>query len=235
MNKEAEVEELKEWTASQALCLEESSATQIIQWAAEKFDDGMVMTASFQDAILIDLIAKHAPATKVVFLDTQYHFPETLQYRDLIAAKYELDLEVLSPEITPDKLWQRDTDACCAARKVEPLKKALADKTAWISGIRRSQTANRLNTPIVSWDETHRLVKISPIATWADEDIERYRAENQVPQHPLTSLGFLSIGCWPCTKPVNPGEDARSGRWANTNKSECGLHTKPLTTTSTTV
>jgi phosphoadenosine phosphosulfate reductase len=123
----------------------------------------------------------------------------------------------------PDQ-WRTDTAACCHARKVEPLQRALAGRAAWVTGLRRADSFNRRSTPVVHVDEARGVTKINPLATWTDADVEAYTVEHDLPRHPLADRGYASIGCWPCTRPVGPGEPARAGRWAGTDKSECGLH-----------
>jgi phosphoadenosine phosphosulfate reductase len=126
--------------------------------------------------------------------------------------------------VNPDNLWVQDPDSCCAARKVEPLRRALEGKAAWISGLRRTEAPTRANAPIVSYDIGRGLVKVNPIAPWTDFDVDQYSLDRELPRHPLHDRRYASIGCWPCTRPVAEGEDARSGRWAGTDKLECGLH-----------
>jgi phosphoadenosine phosphosulfate reductase len=143
-----------------------------------------------------------------------------------LTRRYDLNLLVVHPlpHVVPDNLWQTDVEGCCQVRKVEPLQRALADKAAWITGVRRVDAPTRANAPIVSWDPGRGLVKINPLATWSDETLATYEAMNDLPRNPLVERGYASIGCWPCTKPVAPGEDRRAGRWAGKGKLECGLH-----------
>jgi phosphoadenosine phosphosulfate reductase len=205
--------------------LEAAPSTEIVSWAWDRYGDDLVLAASFQDCVLIDLAAQVAPEIEVVFLDTQYHFAETLWYVDEIRRRYDLNLRVMEPEIPPDNLWQRDPDGCCALRKVEPLARALEGKAAWMTGLRRDEAPTRANAPIVSYDVGRGLVKVNPIATWTDLDVQGYVQDRGLPVHPLADRGFTSIGCWPCTRPVGDGDEARAGRWAGTDKIECGLHT----------
>jgi phosphoadenosine phosphosulfate reductase len=165
-----------------------------------------------------------APALEVVFLDTQYHFPETLQYMDEVRRRYDMDLRIVRPRVAPDERWRTDLDDCCTVRKIEPLDRALSGRTAWMSGLRRADSASRAATPVVGTDERRGLVKVNPLAGWSDADVGRYAAERGLPAHPLASRGFASVGCWPCTRAVAPGEGARAGRWEGTEKTECGLH-----------
>jgi phosphoadenosine phosphosulfate reductase len=160
----------------------------------------------------------------VLFLDTQYHFAETLWFVEEVRRRYDLNLRVMKPLVEPDNLWQLDVAGCCGARKVEPLNRALEGKLAWVTGLKRSDAPTRAAAPIVSWDAGRGLVKVNPLANWTDADIAAYALERELPVNPLAERGYPSIGCWPCTKPVAPGEDPRSGRWSGLDKTECGLH-----------
>jgi phosphoadenosine phosphosulfate reductase len=159
-----------------------------------------------------------------VFLDTGYHFAETLWYVEQVQARFDLNLSMIKPEVPLDDRWLTDPDACCQARKVEPLQRALAGKAAWMSGLRRDEAQSRANSPIVSYDVGRGLVKVNPIATWTDQDVAGYIHDHELPVHPLADRGYASIGCWPCTRPVEEGETTRAGRWYGTDKTECGLH-----------
>jgi phosphoadenosine phosphosulfate reductase len=207
--------------------LETKPASAAIRWAHERFGDGLVLAASFQDCVLVDVASKVAPGVEVVFLDTQYHFAETLWYVDRIRERYDLNLRVMEPLVPPDDLWQTDTDECCAMRKVEPLARALAGKHAWMSGVRRVEAPSRAKTKILHLDVGRGIVKINPLAPWTDDDIAAYRRDHELLEHPLVAQGYPSIGCWPCTRAVKSGEDPRSGRWSATGKTECGLHGWP--------
>lgn len=199
-------------------------AGQVIEWAHERFGDGLLLAASFQDCVLIDIATKVVPDLEVVFLDTQYHFAETLWYVDQVRRRYSLNLTVVEPRIRPDNRWQRDVDACCGARKVEPLERALAGQSAWMSGLKRDDGPTRVDTPVVHWDDRRGLVKVNPLATWTEADVEGYARDHDLPRHPLRDKGYPSIGCWPCTDPVAPGDDPRAGRWAGSGKTECGIN-----------
>jgi phosphoadenosine phosphosulfate reductase len=203
---------------------ESKPASAAIAWAYDHFGDGLVLAASFQDCVLIDIVAKTVPAVDVVFLDTQYHFAETLWYVEHVRNRYDLRLHVEKPRTDLDDLWHRDPDACCRIRKVEPLERALSGRSAWMSGVRRDETAARARTQVVSYDVGRGLVKVNPLATWTDADVAGYVKDHDLPVHPLADRGYASIGCWPCTRPVADGEDARAGRWAGMDKTECGLH-----------
>jgi phosphoadenosine phosphosulfate reductase len=199
-------------------------ASAIVAWAYDRFGDDLVLAASFQDCVLIDIVSKTVPDVTVVFLDTQYHFAETLWYVEQVKARYGLNLQVARPERAPDDLWHNDPDACCRVRKVEPMQRALAGRSAWMTGLRRTEARSRVNTPLVTYDVSRGLVKINPIVAWSDADVTGYAHDHDLPLHPLADRGYGSIGCWPCTRPVAEGEDSRAGRWAGLDKTECGLH-----------
>ncbi|HEV3450794.1 MAG TPA: phosphoadenylyl-sulfate reductase [Acidimicrobiia bacterium] len=215
--------DLRELAAVSA-SLERKPATAAIEWAAERFGDGLVLASSFQDCVLIDLAVQVAPDVDVVFLDTQYHFAETLWYVEAVRRRYDLNLRVVGPDIEPDDRWLDDPDGCCVARKVVPMAKALSGRTAWMTGLRRDEAATRAQAPIVGYDVGRGIVKVNPLATWTEADVARYADDRSLPEHPLRERGYASIGCWPCTRPVADGEDARAGRWAGLDKLECGLH-----------
>ena len=203
--------------------LERLSASKIIQWAVDTFSPHLAMTASMTDAVLIDLATKVDPAIEVVFIDTGYHFPETLATVEQVRRHYGLNLKMMTVARQSEELWQADPENCCSAVKVGQLDRALAGKAAWMSGLRRGEAAARADAPIVSRD-LRGLVKINPIATWTDDDVAHYIATHDVIVNPLTLQGYPSIGCMPCTSPVAQGEDPRAGRWRGQDKTECGLH-----------
>ncbi len=210
--------------ASLSASMERASAADIIRWTVDQFGDDVIVAASFEDAVLPHLAASVKPDIEVLFLDTQYHFAETLWFVEEVRSRYRLNLTVVKPLAEPDNLWQRDLEGCCQLRKVEPLARGLAGHSAWITGLKRVDAPTRANTPIVAWDAARSMVKVNPLATWTNEDIAAYAADNELPVNPLAERGYPSVGCWPCTRPVAPGEDPRSGRWAGTSKTECGLH-----------
>ena len=200
-------------------------AHRVLQWANRRFGSGLVVTASFGDAILAHVANQAIPGVEVTLLDTGYLFAETEWYANELVDRFGINLRVIRPEPgLPTNVWQTDTDACCAARKVEPLNRALAGATAWVSGLRRTDSAARRTAPFVHEDLLRNVVKINPLAAWTDADVVTYVAAYGLPDHPLTDRGYPSIGCWPCTRPVREGEDQRSGRWADSDKTECGLH-----------
>jgi len=202
---------------------ESAPASAAIRWALDTFGDSLVLAASFEDIVLIDLVAKVAPSIEVVFLDTEAHFPETLAFVEEVRAHYGLNLTVTKPG--PEAAAHPcGSEQCCQFRKVEPLRQALAGKRAWLTSLKRSDGTTRADAPIVSWDASFGLVKVNPLATWTDRDITSYLADHDLPVHPLVPRGYLSIGCAPTTRPVAEGEDPRAGRWSGLDKSECGLH-----------
>ena len=204
--------------------LEPQPATAAIAWAWDRFGSDLVLAASFQDCVMIDLAAQVSREIEVAFVDTGYHFAETLWYVEQVRKRYDLNLNVASADAPTDDRWLTDPDSCCAVRKVAPLKQALAGKAAWMSGLRREDGPSRANTPVVTYDVGRGLVKVNPIALWSDADVEGYVRDRDLPVHPLADRGYASIGCWPCTRPVAESEDPRAGRWAGTDKTECGLH-----------
>lgn len=200
-------------------------AHRVLQWANRKFGRGIVVTASFGDAVLSHVANEAIPGVEITLLDTGYLFAETEWYANEMRERFGLNLRIVRPAADLLRnVWQHDPDACCAARKVEPLNRALAGKQAWVSGLRRTDSSTRRKTPFVSEDATRNIVKINPLAGWTDADVVTYVAAYGIPDHPLADRGFPSIGCWPCTHPVADGDDHRSGRWAGTDKTECGLH-----------
>ena len=203
--------------------LEGAEALEICKWSVGRFGDGLVVASSFQDAVLIDLMVRADPRAEIVFLDTGFHFPETLSYLREIDARFGLNLTVLEPGIPLD-VNPCGSPGCCDARKVMPLNNYLANKSAWVTGLKRVDTPERTDAPIVSFDESHSIVKINPLVSWTDDDVDRYVEEKGLPRHPLNSKGYVSIGCAPTTRPIAPGEDPRAGRWTDSDKTECGLH-----------
>ena len=225
-------EELREIVQHVGAELELAPAEHIIEWAFATFGERFCITSSMGDAVVAHLAAKVAPGIDVVFLDTGYHFAETIGTRDAVAATMNVNVITIEPKQTVaeqdaehgPELFKRDPDLCCALRKVEPLRTSLDGYDAWATGLRRAETKNRVIAPVVGWDAKKKKVKVSPIARWSDEDVDTYVAENGVLVNPLVYDNYPSIGCWPCTRRVAPGDDPRSGRWAGTNKTECGIH-----------
>jgi phosphoadenosine phosphosulfate reductase len=207
-------------------------ALAVLRWAGETFGDDFAITSSMADGLLAHLAGRAVPGVHVVFLDTGYHFAETIGTRDWISGVLPITLVNVRPAQTVaeqdaeygPELHQRDPDLCCSLRKVQPLAQALSGYTAWGSGVRRDEAATRAGTKVVDWDAKRGMVKVNPLAAWTQDDVDAYIAEHQVPVNPLQEIGYASIGCAPCTRPVAPGEDPRAGRWAGRGKTECGLH-----------
>jgi phosphoadenosine phosphosulfate reductase len=198
-------------------------ASKIIQWAVDNFAPHLCLSASMTDAVLVDLAVRVFPAIEVVFIDTGYHFPETLDTVETVRRRYGLNLRIMTVKHHDEELWKIDPENCCSAVKVGQLDRALMGKAAWMSGLRRVEAAARENAPIIARD-LRGLVKINPLATWTDQDVSGYIADHDVPVNPLTAQGYPSIGCMPCTQPVGNGDHPRAGRWAGLDKTECGLH-----------
>ena len=212
--------------------LREAHPRRVIEAAAALFDDRLALVSSFgaESAVLLHLVSTINRDMPVLFLDTGMLFGQTLDYRKNLAASLGLtavrdlrphfeDLATGDPEAN---LWKQDTDACCHIRKVLPLDRALDGFDAWITGRKRFHGGSRLSLPVVESSEKH--IKFNPLANWGKAELDAYAAEHQLPAHPLVAAGFPSIGCWPCTHPVEEGEDVRAGRWAGSQKSECGIH-----------
>jgi phosphoadenosine phosphosulfate reductase len=212
--------------------LEEATPQEVLRWAADTFGDRFCVSSSMGDGVLASLAASVVPGIDVVFLDTGYHFAETLGTRDAVAQVYDVKVRTVLPLLTVAQqdaehgaeLWRRDPDACCAMRKVEPLKRAREDVDAYATGIRRDESPTRESTPVVEWDATRGKVKVNPLARWTQDDVDAYVAEHGILVNPLQYDGYPSIGCAPCTRRVSAGEDPRAGRWADSSKTECGLH-----------
>ena len=225
-------EELRALLSHVGAELELAPAEHIIEWAVATFGARFCVTSSMGDAVLAHLASRVAPGVDVVFLDTGYHVPETIGTRDAVAATLPVNLLTITPvqsvaeqdAVHGADLYKTDPDLCCALRKVTPLADALAGYDAWATGLRRAETHNRVIAPVVGWDAKKGKVKVSPLARWSDEQVGRYIADNGVLVNPLVYDGYPSIGCRPCTRRVAPGDDARSGRWAGTAKTECGIH-----------
>jgi phosphoadenosine phosphosulfate reductase len=183
------------------------------------------------DAVLAHLASRVAPGIDVVFVDTGYHFPETLGTRDAVAATLPVRMLTITPvesvtsqEARLGTLHRTDPDRCCALRKVEPLERALSSYDAWATGLRRAETHDRVIAPVIGWDDRRGKVKVSPLARWSDDDVAAYAVRHGVLVNPLALDGYPSIGCAPCTRRVDPGADPRSGRWSGQAKTECGIH-----------
>jgi phosphoadenosine phosphosulfate reductase len=214
------------------VALEGAPAEEIAKWATDTFGGRFCVTSSMADALVAHLFSRVAPGVDVVFLDTGLHFPETLKVRDTVAATMNVNVRSIRPRMTVGqqdgefgpRLFARSPDECCFLRKVEPLERALADYDAWATGLRRDESPTRADTPVVAFDAKRGKVKVNPIAAWTQADVDAYIAQWDVPVNELFAKGYGSIGCWPCTRRTQPGEDPRSGRWAMFEKTECGLH-----------
>ena len=205
----------------------------VLRWAWQTFGSRFALTSSMGDAVLASLASDVLPEpVDVLFLDTGYHFAETLATRDRVAATLRVNVVTVRPHLSVaqqngrygQSLYARDPDLCCALRKVRPLDSALEPYEAWGSGVRRDESPSRSGTPVVGWDAERHKVKVNPLACWTADDVAAYVAERDVVVNPLVHRGFASVGCAPCTRPVRRGEDARAGRWAGRDKTECGLH-----------
>jgi phosphoadenosine phosphosulfate reductase len=224
--------DLKTLALDAARDLEDATPQEILRWAVDTFGERFVISSSMGDGVLASLASSVASGADVVFLDTGYHFPETIGTRDAVAQVYDVNVRTVLPLLTVAQqdaehgaeLWRSNPDACCAMRKVEPLTRALADYDAYASGIRRDESPTRADTAVVEWDDKRGKVKVNPIAGWTQDDVDAYVEANGVLVNPLAYDGYPSIGCAPCTRRVAPGDDPRAGRWADSAKTECGLH-----------
>lgn len=206
---------------------ESASPQAVLRWAAETFGPRLAVVTSFQHTgmVTLHMLQDIAPATPVLTVDTGNLFPETYALIDEVEARFNLNLHRIRPaDDVPQDLWRDDVEACCHQRKVVPLREALRGYDAWVTGVRRDQSPTRADTPVISWDNAHEMVKIAPFATWTSDMITTYVSAHNLPYNALYDAGYTSIGCWPCTRPVNEGEDDRAGRWANSAKTECGIH-----------
>lgn len=212
--------------------LADARAIDVLAWANLTFGERLVVTSSMSDGVVAHLAARVQPGVAVAFLDTALHFPETLGTRDALAATLDIALIDVEPALSlPEqerafgsRLWASDPDHCCQLRKVEPLNRVLAPFQAWVSGIRGDEGPSRVGTPVVVWDARRSMVKVNPIARWSQAEVDAYARRHDVLVNPLRQLGYASIGCAPCTRPVRRDEDARAGRWSGSTKAECGIH-----------
>ena len=226
--------DLRELAEEGAKDLDGATAVDLLRWADEHFASEYVVASNMQDAVLIDMAAKVRPGVDVLFLDTGYHFAETIGTRDAVSEVYDVNVINVTPEhsvaeqdaLLGKNLFARDPNECCRLRKVAPLGKALQGYSAWVTGLRRVEAPTRANAPLISFDAAFGLVKINPLATWTDEEIQDYIEANNVLVNPLVFDGYPSIGCAPCTAKPADGADPRSGRWQGKGKIECGLHSE---------
>ena len=215
--------------------LEDSTPQDILSWSVGVYGEDLTLSVSFgnpEGMILLDMLSRITDKAQVFTLDTGFLFEETVRFREEAMKKYPLPLKILTPGLTVEeqvarygpKLYSCAPDLCCEVRKIEPQRRFLRDYGAWVTGIRRDQTAQRASTPVVAFDEHFGVAKIAPLAAWSADEVDEYVRRYDVPLNPLLSMGYRSIGCEPCTRPVAPGEDARAGRWPGMDKTECGLH-----------
>jgi phosphoadenosine phosphosulfate reductase len=213
--------------------LEGLAAEDVMRWAQAEFGDRVCLSCSWQkqSSVLVHMLAELGLGIDVVELDTHLFFRETYETRERLVERYGLTL--IRPDVLTvaeqhkregPNLWERDPDRCCHIRKVEPLIEALAPYDAWISGIRRDQSPSRANARKVERSERYGVWKVQPLADWSEDDVWRYIVDNDIPYNPLHDVGYRSIGCMPCTRPTRPDEEERAGRWAGSDKLECGLH-----------
>ncbi len=218
--------------ASQSL--EKASPAEILAWASERFGDRFAMATAFgpEGMVLIHLLAEVAPQTYLFNLDTGYQFAETLELREEVKRRYGLEVELRRPKLTVQQyeelnggpVYRTDPGRCCGDRKLAVLRESIVGFEAWASAIRRDQSPDRSLAPIVGWDKKFGLVKVSPLANWTKRQVWDLIVREKIPYNPLHDKGYTSIGCWPCTRAVLPGEDERAGRWSGMAKTECGLH-----------
>lgn len=199
------------------------AAEATVAWTLEQYGTDVVVASSFQDVALVDLVRRGDPKIEIVFLDTEFHFPETLAFVERLRKIWDLNLTVTHPEVAKDE-FPCGGPRCCEMRKVAPLQKAIAGRKAWITGLKRVDTPERSDAPILSWDANRSMLKVNPMVTWTDEDVDQYLADLGLPLHPLTYVGYVSIGCAPTTQPIAQGQNPREGRWPGSDKTECGLH-----------
>jgi phosphoadenosine phosphosulfate reductase len=215
--------------------LEDGSPEDILRWAVDVYGEDLTLSVSFgnpEGMVLLDMLSRITERAQVFTLDTGFLFEETVRFREEAMKRYPLPFKVLTPGLTVEeqvarygpKLYSCAPDLCCQIRKIEPQRRFLRDYGAWVTGIRRDQTVQRASTPVVAFDEYFGVAKIAPLAAWSVDEVDEYVRRNDVPLNPLLGMGYRSIGCEPCTKPVAPGEDARAGRWPGMDKTECGLH-----------
>lgn len=224
---------LRSIVAAQAPALEAAHPFDVLAWASETFGPGLVVASSMGDEVLVHMAGRAIPGVDVMFLDTGYHFAETIGTRDAYAETTDVTLRTILPLRTVaeqdaehgPRLHDRDPNLCCALRKVEPLERGLAPYRAWVTGMRREDAPTRTDIAVVGWDDKRGKVKLNPLAAWTQDDVDAYVAEHGVLLNPLRQLGYTSIGCAPCTRAVAPGEGPRAGRWTGQDKTECGLHT----------
>ena len=214
--------------------LEKARPEDVLRWAVDEFDDDLALATGFgaEGCVLVAMLSKISPGTRIFYLDTDLLFPETYALRDQLQARYGVRFERRATRLSlgnqaieyGERLWERQPDLCCRLRKVEPLKEMLSGLRAWVTAIRRDQSPERASVMVVGRDERFGLIKINPLATWSTIDVWMYIVMYDVPYNPLHDRRYPSIGCVPCTTPVRVGETARAGRWRGADKTECGIH-----------
>ncbi len=233
----AKVANFAEKLAALQCQFEQASPQEVLRWAIERFGEKVVLVTSFQPTgvVTLHMLSEMKHNVPVVTLDTGLLFPETYELMEILQARLDFSLTKIQPPLSVeqqaehygDRLWERDPDQCCHLRKVLPLQSVLPAYDAWITGIRRDQSATRAKTPVISWDNRHQLIKLCPFATWTEEMVWTYIRAHKLPYNKLHDLGYPSIGCLTCTQAVSQGDDMRAGRWANHVKTECGIHIAP--------
>ena len=220
-----------------SVALDQAGPDAILDWLFQRYPTGISLASAFgntSDIVLMDMVAKRGPGTEVFYLDTDFLFDETYQLIERARAFWpQLDFQLYRTPLSPaqqaieygETLWSREPDLCCDIRKVRPIHEALSGKRAWITGVRRDQSAARANTAAVQWDAKFGLAKANPLVTWSEKEAWSYIFAHGLPYNPLFDRGFPTVGCTHCTRAVKPGEDQRAGRWSDSDKVECGLHT----------
>ena len=224
---------MEKLAAEVAETLKGAPAVDVVTWAAQTFGSRICITSSMTDAVIVDLVSKQVPGIDVLFLDTGYHFAETIGTRDAVSVVYPVNVINVTPPTTVaeqdaelgPRLYARNPDLCCYLRKVVPLEQSLEPYDAWFTGVRREETDARTDTKVVQWDARRQMVKVNPIVEWTQQDVDDYISEHGVLVNPLVDDGYPSIGCRTCTAKVEAGADPRSGRWAGSAKTEGGIHT----------
>jgi phosphoadenosine phosphosulfate reductase len=229
-------QELLDELAAISASFETATPQAILRWAVGRFGKRFTMATAFgpEGMTIIHMLSEISSTTPIFNLDTGYQFPETLALREKIKERYGIEVELKRPALSVEEyervhggpLYKTEPDRCCADRKIAVLREAARGMHAWASAIRRDQSPDRAVAPIVGWDKKFQLVKISPLANWTKKQVWGLIASENIPYNPLHDHGYVSIGCWPCTRPVSLGEDERAGRWSGTAKTECGLHTQ---------
>jgi phosphoadenosine phosphosulfate reductase len=232
---------MKQEVEKRQITAEAWNPERVLEWAFRTFGETVAISSAFgaEGMVLIDIASRVRQHFRIFTLDTEFLFPETYSLMDEVEQKYGITIEKVYPLLSPEEqervhgpaLWQRNPDQCCNLRKVEPLRRKLGELRAWITSIRRDQTAARAGAGKIEWDEKFGLVKINPLADWSSKQVWQYIRQHDVPHNALHERNYPSIGCTHCTRAVRPGEDPRAGRWAGSSKTECGLHIiQPLPT-----